>query len=107
MKKIMYVIGLSLIASSVWAACMGPYCFDDTGASIGGNAYNGLGSAMPSMTKANVAVSSPTAKGQLIFCSDCLNFNSGRGTICVSTASATSQNSYVAISSAVATTACQ
>ncbi len=88
MKKMLFVLGLSLLAASiVGAACYGPFCYDDTGASVNGLAMNGNGNGVPSLTIAQSSTTIPTAKGQMIYCSNC--FGGGNaGTLCVSTATA-------------------
>ncbi len=104
-KMFMFVVALSLTASGAWAGCMGPFCYDDTGAYIAGTLNDGNGAGTPNMTKAQVLLATPRAKGQEIFCTNCTNFNSTLGFLCVSTGTAIA--SYAAISSATAVTACQ
>lgn len=63
------------------------------------------GLAPYSVTVAQVNASTPTAVGQLVFCSDCTNFNAVKGTVCMSTGTTT--GAYIAISSATAVTNCR
>lgn len=44
-----------------------------------------ISASVKSLTAAQIALSTSTAKGELVFCSDCIT-NGGAGTICVSTA---------------------
>jgi hypothetical protein len=72
-----------------YASCMlgTAFCSDDSGTSVAGIIYNGNGAGTPSLTKAQMNLATPNAKGQKIFCSDCQ-----RSYICVS--SATTVGSY-------------
>lgn len=92
MKKMLILIGTLLMAGGVFASCLGPFCWDDKGAYIGGTVFDGNGDGTPSMTIAQSSSTVPTAKGQEIFCSNCAAAG-GAGTLCVSTATAV--NSYV------------
>lgn len=85
MKKLMFAIGLGLMSGSVWASCMGPFCWDDRGAYVNGVVKDGNGDAHPSKTKAQIATSTPTVVGQVVYCSDCAAAG-GAGTLCISTA---------------------
>lgn len=84
MKKMYIVLGLAAIAGSVYAACMGPFCYDDRGAYVAGTIQDGNGSGMPSLTVAQEQSACPRAAGQEIFCSNC-SANGGLGTVCIST----------------------
>lgn len=105
MKKIMYVLGLSLMASSLYAACYGPFCFDDTGASINGYSLTGAGFGVPDASSSTIAALIPLKKGQLVWCNSCIGANASKGVYCTSTA--TVVGSFILMSSATAVTACQ
>lgn len=95
MKKLMYAIGLGLISGSVWASCMGPFCWDDRGAYIGTAAIvDGNGTGMPSQTISAINADVPRVVGQQVFCNNCAS-NGGAGTVCVSTATAAQGFDYV------------
>lgn len=93
MKKLMLAIGLGLISGSVWAACIGPFCYDDRGASINGLTFDGNGNGLKSLTLTQINASTPTATGQMVYCSNCVN-----SPVCVSTGT-TNFRSYVAVMS--------
>lgn len=78
MKKVLYVLGLGLISGSLYAACFGPFCYTDTGASINAN------TALQSYTLA-VATSTAFPIGTQVFVSNAAG-GGGAGTVCVSTA---------------------
>lgn len=84
MKKLLIAVGLGLLAGSLYAACNGPFCWDDTGAYIGGVLNDGNGGGTPNLTSAQVTGACPRAKGQEVFCTNC-SFNSGVGVLCIST----------------------
>ncbi len=87
MKKLMFAIGLGLLSGSLYAACMGPYCYDDTGASIGGLSFDGNGNTVPNASSTTIAGITPKAVGQMIMCTSCTGNNaSGGKVLCVSTA---------------------
>ncbi len=90
MKKLLIAAGLGLISGSLYAACMGPYCYDDTGASINAaialQSYNVLYS-----TNTNFVPYTP------FVCTNC--GQTGYGLICISTG--TGKNAVV-VSSAPA-----
>lgn len=58
---------------------------------------------LPSITKAQELLLTAATTGQFVFCSDCANAGSSKGTVCLSTGS-TTQGQFVTVSSA---TACQ
>ncbi len=93
MKKLILALGLGLMTGTLYAACVGPFCWDDSGISIGGNLYDGNGLVLPSNTKANILAAAPKAKGQLVMCTDCAFAQ----TVCISTSSLASPatNQYV------------
>lgn len=79
MKK--WIIGLLFLASTGWAVTQ---------------AHN-LGVVniyVKSQTLAQIQASTPTAVGQVLFCSNC-TANGGSGTLCISTATANAQTSFV------------
>ncbi len=104
MKMILKAIGLSLLTSGLWAACMGPFCYDDTGASIGGLPVNGNGIGLPVVSSTTLNAITPY-KGQMAYCSTCVSFNAALGTLCMSTG--TVAGSFIAISSATAVSVCK
>lgn len=106
MKKLMLIVGLSLLGSGLsQAACVGPFCWDDTGASVAGSVENGNGDALPQITKAQALTFKPDVKGQEVWCTDCNKFNGGLGMPCIATATVVA--SYIAVASGTAVTVCQ
>lgn len=98
MKKLMYVIGLGLISGSVWATCLGPFCYDQTGAAISGIGYiNGNGFTMPNASSTTISGIVPLQVGQIITCTTCANGAGGTFGLCVS--SATNSSAWVLVSS--------
>lgn len=93
MKKLFLAVGLGLISGSLWASCTGPFCYDDTGASVNGNLMDGNGYVIPTQTKATILAASPKVKGQVVMCSDCAFAQ----TLCISTSAIASPatNQYV------------
>lgn len=87
MKKVM-LIGLLFVANIAGAACMGPFCWDDSGAYINGNLNNGNGNSLPSKTIAQINATTPNAAGQRVYCSNCTQSH-----VCVS--SGTTNGAYV------------
>lgn len=84
MKNALIALGLSIgLAAAGYAACDGPFCYDDTGASI-----EGAGLSLTSRTIAQLNAQAPARVGQLVMCSDCT-----RSAVCVS--SGTSAGAYV------------
>lgn len=82
-------VGLGLLSGSVYAACMGPYCYDDTGATIAGFPHNGTGVGLPSIST-NTLASSPNYVGRLVLCNTCALIGGGTGTVaCISTTTTT------------------
>src|SRR5579871_3234143 len=104
MKKVMYA---ALIASAVavgaYAACMGPFCYDDTGATVAGLRVDGNGMGMPSASSTTINGISPKVVGQEIVCTTCVNAGTNRYGVCVDTAA--NSGGWVMISST--TQACQ
>lgn len=97
MKKLMFAIGLGLISGSVYAACMGPFCYDDQGAYIGGLINDGNGAAVPVASSTTINTVAPRAVGQEIYCNTCINNGStSKIEMCVSTG--TNVASYVFVS---------
>lgn len=105
MKKLLVAISIMALSSSLHAACFGPFCYDDSGMSIGGLYIDGNGTTVPSQTSAVINANSPKAKGIQVFCSDCVGFMASKGLLCYSTG--TAAGAYVALSSAAAVTACK
>lgn len=93
MKKLVLAVGLGLLSGSLYAACVGTFCYDDSGVSgINANlVVNGV-VGMSRMTKATIATSTPTITG-MVFCTDCAS-GGGAGAVCFST-STTGGNSGV------------
>lgn len=107
MKKLLVAVGLGLISGSLYAACMGPFCYDDTGASIGGLSFDGNGNTVPSLSSATIAGLTPKGKGQLVFCTSCVSGNSQVGALCVSTSTTAGGNDFLLLSTATANTQCK
>lgn len=94
MKKLMFAIGLGLISGSLWASCIGPFCWDDTGAAIYTQRQDGNGFGVPSVAIATINTAVPKQVGQQVFCNNC-TANGGLGTVCVSTSTASQGFNYV------------
>lgn len=89
MKKLLIsVLALGLLAGNAMAACMGPYCYDDTGAIITANPFviNTLSNLQTTII--------PAYTSQIAICTDCT------GRLCISTG--TTKNSWVAVASTAA-----
>lgn len=95
MKKMLILLGVGLIAGTLHAACFGPFCYDDSGFSIGGVAYDGNGMNTPVLTKAQILAAQPKAVGQMVRCSDCAFAQ----TVCISTSAlqTSATNQYVVL----------
>lgn len=80
------LVVLAGLAGAAYSACLGPYCYDDTGAGIKGNVSiegtitNNAPQSMYSRTLTQLLTTTPTGAGQLIYCSDCT-----RSLVCIST----------------------
>lgn len=95
MKKLMFAISLCLLAGAAYAACVGgqALCYDDSGVTVNAvSLVNGTGVGIPFAALATILNSTPTVKGQLMYCTDCT-----KSAVCVSTAAV--HHSYVAVSS--------
>lgn len=77
MKKLMLAIGLGLISGSVYAACFGPVCYDDSGL------YIMTAPGLPSVTVAQMNQLEGGYTGRIIYVSDAT-----RSKICVSSGTA-------------------
>ncbi len=97
MKKLIARGALGLLTGSLWAACMGPFCYDDVGASISGLIVDGNGAAMPTMSSTTISGVTPRGVGQQIMCTTCANGGVGAQGVCVDTA--TNKNAWVMASS--------
>ena len=89
MKKLLIAAVVGLLSGSVYAACMGPFCYDDTGASVNGLSMNGNGWVMPTASSSTIASIVPVV-GQYILCTSCTGNSanpSGRA-VCYSTGTA-------------------
>ena len=86
------------IAGLVYASCVGPYCWDESGAYIGGVINDGNGSGLPTASSTTINSINARAVGQEIYCNTCVN-NSSTNSIelCVSTS--TNKVGYVFVSS--------
>jgi len=101
MKKLMFAIGLGLISGSVYASCLGPYCYDESGATINATTSHSGAMGLPNETAANIRAKTPSATGQMWYCTDCNTLNGGF--LCVSTGTTVAAYSLVAST----TTRCQ
>lgn len=95
MKKLMFAVGLGLISGSLYAACMGPFCWDDQGAYIGGVIQDGNGQGVPTHTGLYIDTTVPRATAQEVVCSSCAS--NGTNSLCISTA--TTIHGYVFVAS--------
>lgn len=90
MKKTLLVMSLGFLAGALFcvkqvsASCMGPFCWDDTGASVDGRQIDGDGMGIPVMTLAALKLNTPRAANKLVICSTCIQTN-----LCISTGAAT------------------
>lgn len=93
------IFALFFMVGVAGAACWGPFCYDDRGAEINATVTNAAPFGLKSMTAAEAAAHTPTAAGQIIYCSNCLSVSDK---VCVSTG--TGRGAFVKISSG--TTVC-
>lgn len=105
MKKFIIAVGLGLMAGSLYAACNGPFCWDDQGAYVGGTINDGNGTGTAIKTRAQIQAATPRAAGQEVWCTDCNSFNGGTGMLCISTG--TTVYGYMAVSTATAVSGCK
>ena len=102
MKKLMLMVGAVLISGSLYAACFGPFCYDDQGAYIGGAIQDGNGSGIPVLSSTSINAIKPRATGQEVMCNTCVNNPAdavNKMAVCISTGTA-AIGSYVMQSSA-------
>lgn len=86
MKKILYLVGLVALASGIgMAACMGPFCYDDTGAYVNGQPMNGNGIGIPVLSSTSISNLGGVYVGQTVICNTCAN-TSGSYALCIATA---------------------
>ncbi len=87
MKKLVIAVSLGLISGSLWAACVGPYCYDgsDNG-SMNGVISSQSGPVVLSSTTINVTTA-PRA-GTIVGCNTCVAYTGSTSSfhICISTA---------------------
>lgn len=87
-------LGLVMLAGSVYAACFGPFCYDDVSAQINAATLHQGDVGLPSKAKATLIAQTPLAAGQMIYCNDC---TSSLDAVCISTGTGT--GAYVKLSS--------
>lgn len=89
MKNVWAVVIALLVNVGIgYAACMGPYCWDERGAYITSSVDLSGGLMLSSNTISGLEATTPTRTGQLYNCSDCL-----RATVCAS--SGTGRGAFV------------
>jgi hypothetical protein len=96
MKKLVFAVALMLASAGiVSAACSGPYCYDDTGATVtAATAFTGY-VRLPTYTVAQInALPGPTTGAALI---ECFNCTAAAMNICKS--SGTANGSWVILAS--------
>ena len=94
MKKLLIAFGAGLIAASVYASCVGPYCYDERGAQIS------TGVGIGQHAAADFPTLNPSYAGQMVMCNNCTDGGVGAATgynLCV--ASGTGQGAWVQVSS--------
>lgn len=92
MKKLMFAVGLGLISGNLWAACVGPYCYDDTGAAIRASVgFQGDPYFTHTHTVAAINASTATYQYQMEICTDCV-----QSLMCLSTGT-TNCNQWVVV----------
>lgn len=100
MKKFIAPALVLLATTGLYAACMGPFCWDDTGASVGttlsvGAMTHTAPDGLKSYTLAQMNLLAASAAGQIIFVSDavqsrvCVSSGTGAGAWTIATASGT------------------
>lgn len=100
MKKFIAPALVLLATTGLYAACIGPFCYDDQGAYINstltvGNMTHTQPDGLLSKTLAQMNLLAPTAAGQLIYVSDavqsrvCVSSGTGAGAWVVMSASGT------------------
>lgn len=75
------LIGSLFLSSTLYAACVGPFCWDDVQAYVNGFVVRGEGVQIPGKTKAAITTSTAPYTNLLVVCTDCATAN----VICVST----------------------
>lgn len=99
MKKLI-IVGLMFVSGALYASCVGPYCYNDTGAQVP-TSTGPMG--LNSKTTAQLGTLIPSAAGQLVYCSDC--GSSGFHRVCVS--SGTGPGAWIEVAAASGTVRCQ
>lgn len=97
MKRKFMALGMLFITGSLYAACFGPYCYDDKSAYIYNQVVNGRGAGMPTASSTTINASVADQSGQEILCTTCVNAGQQQQGVCVSTAA--SSSAWVLISS--------
>lgn len=101
MKKVvltaLMAVSFCLAVKVTWAACMGPFCWDDQGAYIGGFINDGNGQGIPVLSSSTIAGLKPRAIGQEVLCNSCTGSTVNGYTMCISTS--TTAPAYVTVSS--------
>ena len=108
MKRLMLVLGLGLISGSVYAACVGPYCWDDTGATVNGYSLTANGFDVPVLSSTSISQITGGRVGRLVICNTCNAAVPNNGyAMCVATSSANGIGSYIILNSTGGTTICR
>lgn len=84
MRRMLMLLGAMALAGGAYAACTGPYCYDDQGAYVTSQSLyvNTLKAGLESATTTQMAAKAPNYTAQLLYCSaGCVN----AGTVCIST----------------------
>lgn len=108
MKKLLVAVGvLGLLSSSLYAACTGPFCYDDSGTSIGGYSYTGNGIDIPVVSSATLNGISGHPKGRTVICNNCTVAVTPGYAICTATSTVTGFRSWVVLNSTNGVVTCQ
>lgn len=97
MKKALFVIGGILLTGSLYAACVGPFCWDDTGASVEGFRIDGNGQVQTVLSSTTIAGLANVKIGQEVVCNTCVNAGTNSYGVCIATS--TVQPAFVLVSS--------
>lgn len=104
MKKLVIALALLVGATSVYASCFGPICWDDQGIYLNTTTFIAGDIGLPSYTKAQLVLKTPRAAGMFVRCSDCVkNVATGvsNSNVCLSTGTGTGAYSLMFASSTI------
>jgi hypothetical protein len=93
MKKALFLV--AALAGFGYAACSGPYCYDDAGGSMTGVIWSQSGPVALSST--TIAARTPGRIGDVVLCNTCTSTTVNGYTVCIATS--TTPPAYMTVSS--------